>query len=317
MRFRILTEPQQGATYSDLLKVARTAEEAGYDGFFRSDHYLKIGGGLGVPGPTDAWITIAGLARETSRIRLGTLVSPATFRHPSVLAISVAQADTMSGGRVELGLGAGWFVEEHQAYGIPLREPVGRFAVYSEYIEIVTGLWRTPHGEVFNFDGEHFQLSGAQAPPTPAQVPHPPIIVGGTGKQRTPTIAAAFANEYNLIFVDPSRAAECFERVAIAAARRGRPADEIVRSVALIPAVGHRVAERTRRIAAITDSIPGLVDPTDPPEFVLHGSPDEVVDRIGRYRERAGISRLYFEIFDLSDLDQVELLAAEVVPQLR
>ena len=157
MELRVFTEPQQGASYQTQLSVAKAAEQLGYDGFFRSDHYLKMGSGSGLPGPTDAWITLAGLARETERIRLGTLVSPVTFRLPGVLAISVAQVDEMSGGRVELGLGAGWFEQEHTAYGIPF--PENKHALLEEQLAVVTGLWGTPVGETFSFAGEHYQLT--------------------------------------------------------------------------------------------------------------------------------------------------------------
>ena len=146
MDLRIFTEPQQGASYDDQLRVATTAEAAGYDAFFRSDHFLKMGVVSGEPGPTDAWLTIAGLARETSRIRLGTLVNSATFRLPGPLAVAVAQADQMSGGRVELGLGAGWFETEHAAYGIPFPGVRERFDLLEEQLEVITGLWRTLPG---------------------------------------------------------------------------------------------------------------------------------------------------------------------------
>jgi F420-dependent oxidoreductase-like protein len=179
---RIFTEPQQGASYDDLLRVARTAEDAGYDAFFRSDHFLAMGGGPGEPGPTDSYVTLAGLARETSRIRLGTLVTSATFRLPGPLAIAVAQVDAMSGGRVELGLGAGWFEAEHTAYGIPFPGLGERFDRLAEQLEIVTGLWRTPPGERYSFTGAHYTLVDSPALPKPVLSPHPPVIVGGGGK---------------------------------------------------------------------------------------------------------------------------------------
>src|ERR1700754_3430880 len=165
MDFRIFTEPQQGASYDDLLRVARRAEDAGYDAFFRSDHYLKMGHVSGEPGPTDAWLTLAALARETTTIRLGTLVSAATFRLPGPLAIGVAQVDQMSGGRVELGIGSGWYTDEHRAYGIPFPALAERFERYAEQVEIITGLWRTLPGELYNFSGKHYQLVDSPAPP--------------------------------------------------------------------------------------------------------------------------------------------------------
>src|SRR5580658_6436829 len=182
MRLRVFTEPQQGASYDDLLRIARHAEELGFDAFFRSDHYLSMGDGDGLPGPTDAWVTLAALAVETSSIRLGTLMSPVTFRLPGPLAITVAQVDQMSGGRVELGLGTGWFEAEHTAYGIPFPSVSERFDRLEEQLAIVTGLWGTPEGETFSFAGAHYQLADSPGLPKPAQRPRPPVLVGGSGR---------------------------------------------------------------------------------------------------------------------------------------
>src|SRR2546421_350164 len=193
MQLRVFTEPQQGATYDDLLRVARAAEELGFDAFFRSDHYHAMGRGDGLPGPTDAWVTLAALARETSRIRLGTLLTSATFRLPGPLAIAVTQVDAMSGGRVELGLGAGWFDREHEAYGIPFPPVAERFDRLEEQLTIVTGLWETPVGERFSFAGRHYTVERSPALPRPVQQPRPPVIVGGHGAKRTPALAARFA----------------------------------------------------------------------------------------------------------------------------
>lgn len=314
MELRILTEPQQGATYTDLLRVAKVAEAAGYGALFRSDHYLKLGDVDGLPGPTDAWTTLAGLARETTRIRLGTLVSPATFRHPSVLAITVAQVDHMSDGRVELGLGCGWFAEEHRRHGIPFPDIKTRFSLYAEQLEIITGFWNTPLGSAYTYHGQHYDLTDSPALPKPLQKPHPPIIVGGGGKT-TAKLAARFADEINLIFVNSQVAAERFNRVMEAAHMQGRAAG-IVRSLALVPAVGRTAAEARRRLDPIRWNIPELIKSPDLPEFILLGSPAEVVDKIGRYREATGASRFYLEILDLSDLDQIELIASQVMPQL-
>ena len=168
MELRIFTEPQQGATYDDLLAVARTAEELGFGAFFRSDHYLGMGT-EGLPGPSDAWVTLAGLARDTSTIRLGTMMTSATFRHPGPLAIAVANVDQMSGGRVELGIGAGWFEQEHTAYGIPFPSTGERFDRFEEQLAVITGLWGTPEGERFSFDGEHYRLVDSPALPKPVQ----------------------------------------------------------------------------------------------------------------------------------------------------
>jgi F420-dependent oxidoreductase-like protein len=307
---RIFTEPQQGASYDDLLRVAKTTEDAGYDAFFRSDHYLKMGDVSGFPGPTDAWITLAGLARETRRIRLGTLVSAATFRHPSVLAISVAGVDQMSGGRVELGIGAGWYDAEHAAYGLELPPVKERFDRYSEQLEIITGLWDTPEGETFSYDGEHFKLVDSPALPKPTQRPRPPVIIGGRGKKRTPELAARFADEFNLPFASTEIANAQFALVDAAAREIGRDPAEIVRSVALVVAVGRDEGEVTKRATAIGRDVEGLK------ESGLAGTPAEVVDTIGQWREKTGVTRLYLQVLDLADLDQIEFIAAEVAPQL-
>ncbi|WP_227985000.1 LLM class F420-dependent oxidoreductase [Nocardia spumae] len=310
MELRIFTEPQQGATYDDLLRVAKVTEDAGFDAFFRSDHYLRMGGVSGLPGPTDAWITLAGLARETSRIRLGTLVTAATFRHPSVLAISVAQVDQMSGGRVELGIGAGWFADEHRAYGIDLPEVRERFDRYAEQLAIITGLWRTPVGETFDFVGKHYELQASPALPKPVQEPGPPVIIGGAGRKRTPALAARYAREFNLPFVDAETAAAQFDRVSAAAEEIGRDPGGIIRSAAQVLCVGRDEDEIARRAKAIGREVDELR------VNGLTGSPAEVVDKIGRYRESTGISRLYLQVLDLSDLAHLELVAAEVAPQL-
>ena len=308
MELRVFTEPQQGATYDDLLAVARAAEDLGYGAFFRSDHYLGMGT-RGEPGPTDAWITLAGLARDTSRIRLGTLMTSATFRHPGVLAISVAGVDQMSGGRVELGIGAGWFEAEHTAYGIPFPGTRERFDRLEESLEVVTGLWRTPDGELFDFDGKHYRLVDSPALPKPVQQPGPPILVGGKGRRRTPALAARFADEFNIPFESVDFTRTQFGRVRDACAAAGRDADSLVYSNALVLCCGRDETEVRRRADAIG---------RDVDELRLHGlagTPAEVVDRLGRYAE-AGSGRVYLQVLDLSDLDHLELVAGEVVPQL-
>jgi F420-dependent oxidoreductase-like protein len=309
--FRIFTEPQQGATYHDLLRVARTAEDAGYDAFFRSDHYLRIGEGSGEPGPTDAWLTLAGLALQTSKIRLGTLVSPATFRLPGPLAISVAQVDQMSGGRVELGMGSGWYAEEHTAYGIPFPPLAERFDRYAEQVEIVTGLWQTPLGQRYSFAGRYYQLTDSPALPKPVQRPHPPLIIGGKGARRTPMLAARFADEFNVPFSSIDQAKIQFDRVSAACAEIGRDPAKVRRSAALVVAVARADDELIRRAAAIGRKVDDLLADG------IAGSPAQAADRLGAWRERTGIDRVYLQLLDLTDLGQIELIAAEVMPQLR
>jgi F420-dependent oxidoreductase-like protein len=308
---RIFTEPQQGATYQDQLRVARAAEDAGYNAFFRSDHYLRIGEGSGEPGSTDAWVTLAGLALQTSRIRLGTLVSPATFRLPGPLAITVAQVDQMSGGRVELGMGSGWYAEEHAAYGIPFPPLAGRFDRYAEQVEIVTGLWRTPPGQRYFFSGRHYQLADSPALPKPVQRPHPPLLIGGTGARRTPMLAARFADEFNVAFSSIETVRTQFDRVDAACTEIGRDPVEIRRSAALVVAVARNSGELARRAEVIGRKVEDLR------ATGIAGSPAEAVDRLGTWRERTGIQRIYLQLLDLTDLDQIELIAAEVMPQLR
>src|SRR3984957_11517594 len=197
MRLRIFTEPQQGASYATLRRVAKATEDLGFDAFFRSDHYLKMGSGSGEPGPSDAWATLAGLAVETSRIRLGTLVTSATFRYPGPLAVAVAGIDEMSGGRVELGIGAGWYGSEHAAYGIPFPPTRERFDRLAEQLAIITGLWETPAGERFSFAGKFYPVTDSPALPKPVQRPHPPVLIGGEGARRTPPLTARDADEDN------------------------------------------------------------------------------------------------------------------------
>jgi F420-dependent oxidoreductase-like protein len=307
---RIFTEPQQGASYDDLLRVARTAEDAGFDAFFRSDHFLAMDA-PGDPGPTDSYVTLGGLARETSRIRLGTLVTSATFRLPGPLAIAVAQVDAMSGGRVELGLGSGWFEAEHAAYGIPFPGLGERFDRLTEQLEIVTGLWTTPLGERYSFSGAHYTLVDSPALPKPVQSPHPPVIVGGGGKRRTPALAARFAAEFNVPFMPLDGAVAQFERVDAACAEIGRDPAELVRSVAHPVCVGRDDAEVARRAAAIGRKVEDLA------ALPTAGTVSHVVDEIGTWRERTGATRFYLQVLDLADLDHLELIAAEVAPQLR
>ncbi|WP_435769545.1 LLM class F420-dependent oxidoreductase [Nocardioides sp. SYSU DS0651] len=312
VELRVFTEPQQGATYDDLLAVARTAEELGFGAFFRSDHYLHMSGD-GLPGSTDAWTTLAGLARDTSRIRLGTLMTSATFRHPGVLAIQVAQVDQMSGGRVELGIGAGWFTQEHTAYGIPFPDTKERFERYAEQLELITGIWATPTGERYDFSGAHYQLTDSPALPKPAQSTGlrggPPILVGGLGKKKTPALAAAYADEFNLPFVDEETTEAQFRRVREAAERIGRDPATLTWSNALVLCVGQDEAEIARRAEAIGREVDELR------ANGLAGTPDEVVDKIRRY-EALGAQRVYLQVLDLSDLDHLRLVAAEVMPHV-
>lgn len=307
--FRVFVEPQQGASYADQLAVARTAEQAGYSAFFRSDHYLAMAGD-GLPGPTDSWVTLAGLARETSSIRLGTMVTSATFRHPGPLAISVAQVDEMSGGRVELGLGAGWFEAEHKAYAIPF-PPLGeRFDRLTEQLEILTGLWTTPTGETFDYSGTHYSIADSPALPKPAQSPRPPIVIGGRGAKRTPALTARFADEFNIPFVPLDELTTQYARVAAAVEDAGRAKDSLTYSAAFVVCVGRDDAEIARRAAAIGREVDEMR--SNSPTV---GTPAEVVDKLGPFLE-AGVERVYLQVLDMSDLEHVEFFAEQVIPQI-
>ena len=308
MELRVFTEPQQGATYDDLLRVARAAEDLGFGAFFRSDHYLGMGT-EGLPGPTDAWVTLAGLARETSMIRLGTLMTSVTFRYPGPLAISVAQVDQMSGGRVELGIGAGWFEAEHTAYGIPFPDTRERFDRLEESLTVVSGLWTTPPGDRFDFDGRYYPVVDSPALPKPVQSPRPPILVGGKGKVRTPALAARFADEFNIPFESLEASRAIFGRVREACTAAGRDPASLTYSNALVLCCGRDEAELSRRARAIGREVDELR------ANGLAGTPDEVVDKIGRYGE-AGAERVYLQMLDLSDLDHLELVADKVMPQV-
>lgn len=305
---RVFVEPQQGGTYDDQLAVARAAEDLGFDGFFRSDHYLKMGGVSGLPGPTDAWLTLAGLARETSTIRLGTLLTSITFRHFGPLAISLAQVDQMSGGRLDVGIGAGWYEDEHTAYGIPF-PPVGeRFERLEDTLGALEAFWSAPEGETVTLKGQRIDVVDSPGLPKPAQQ-KPPVIVGGHGKRRTPALAARFADEFNVPFADVETVAGQYRRVDLACADRGREPSEIARSAALVLCCGRDEAQIARRAGAIGREVDELR------ANGAAGSPAEVVDKIGQYAE-IGARRIYLQMLDMSDLDHLELVASEVARQL-
>lgn len=303
LSLRIFTEPQQGATYDDQLAVAQRAEALGFDAFFRSDHYLKQGDVSGSPGPTDAWVTLTGLARETSRIRLGTLMTAATFRFPGPLAISVAQVDAMSGGRVELGIGAAWFDDEHRAYAIPF-PPLGeRFERFEEQLAIITGLWGTPEDETFTYEGRHYSVIDSPALPKPVQRPRPPIIIGGAGLKRTPRLAATYADEFNGMFTPVDRLAADYERIDRACEAIGRDPATVVRSVAATVCIAADQAELARRAERIGRPLDDLR------AAGVAGLPDEAADKLAAYR-KAGATHIYLQVLDLSDLDHLDVIAS-------
>ncbi len=298
---RIFTEPQQGASYDTLLAVAQHAESLGFGAFFRSDHYLKMGSASGLPGPTDAWLTLAGLARETTTIRLGTLVSPVTFRSPGLTAISVAQVDQMSGGRVELGIGAGWYRQEHDAYafGFP---PVGeRFDMLTDQLAIITGLWNTAEGGTFSYSGRRHSVTDSPGLPKPVQRPVP-IVIGGGGPKRTPALAAQYAAEFNTPFGSLDDFTAQRARVLAACEQLGRAVPPVF-SAALVLCVGDTEAVVVRRATAIG---------REPDELRLNGvagTLDEAAATLHRWHE-AGAERIYLQVLDLTDLDHLDLAAS-------
>lgn len=306
MKLRIFTEPQQGASYDQLLAVALAAEEAGFDGFFRSDHYLKMGDVDGLPGPTDAWITLGALARDTSRIRLGTLVSPVTFYRPGPLAVAVAQVDAMSNGRLEFGLGTGWYGAEHTTHGLAFPSLGQRFDMMEEYLEQITGLWAVPPGETFNHEGRFHSFTDAPGLPKPAQQPGPPIIIGGRGPRRTPALVADYAAEYNQPFVAVDDIGPAADRVRAACVAIDRDPDEVILSAALVLCLGSNEAEVQRRADAIGRESDELRTNG------AAGTVDEVLTKLDTYAA-AGCQRLYLQVLDLSDLDHIALAGRELV----
>ncbi|HUI49701.1 MAG TPA: LLM class F420-dependent oxidoreductase [Acidimicrobiia bacterium] len=309
MRLRIFTEPQQGATYDQLLAVARDAERLGFDAFFRSDHYQRIGAGDPGPGSTDAWMTLAAIARETTRIRLGTLVTPVTFRFPGPLAIQVAQADSMSGGRVELGLGAGWYDGEHASYAIPFPSTGDRFSMLEEQLEIVTGLWATAAGQNYSFRGAHYSVVDSPALPKPLQRPGPPIVMGGWGTKRTPRLAARFAAEFNMPFAPVSYFREGCDHVRAACEAIGRDPATMKFTVATVVCAGSDEAEVRRRAVASGQ------DPDSVRASGAAGAPDEVVERILEYG-REGAEAVYLQYHTLDEPEHLELIGSEVLTRV-
>jgi F420-dependent oxidoreductase-like protein len=300
-------EPRHGAAYTQILTLAKATDEAGFDAFFRSDHLFGVDPTDPEYRPTDCWTTLAGLARDTSRIRLGTLVTAATFRQPGLLAAIVATVDEMSGGRIELGLGTGWYQREHEAFGIRFPSTGERFDRLAEQLEIITGLWLTEPGAAkgFSFAGKHYTVEENRTPPRPTQRPHPPIIVGGTGPKRTPAIAARFATEFNGALSDDLRAT--FARFDRACEQIGRDPTQAGHSGVIPVACGTTQAEVDRRAAVMGSELIR--------RHAAIGSPELVADRVDQMR-KAGADTIYFHIYDIEDLDHIALLGAEVLRKM-
>jgi alkanesulfonate monooxygenase len=314
IELRIFVEPQQGASYERQLAVAQLAEQLGFGAFFRSDHLLAIGGQPteatgGLPGPTDSWVTLGAIARETSTIRLGTMVTSATFRLPGPLAVAVAQVDDMSNGRVEFGIGAGWYDDEHVAYGVPFPTTRERFDRLEEQLEIITGMWQCPVDSQFSFEGQHYTVIGSPALPKPVQPGGPPVIIGGWGAKRTPALAARFAHEFNVPFSPVSAFADQCTKVRDACIKARRDPETMTFSVAQVVCCGESEDEIGRRAGVIGRSVDDLRT------NAIAGTPSEVLDSIAAYAE-AGAQRVYLQVLDMTDLDHVSLLGEQVLKLL-
>jgi alkanesulfonate monooxygenase len=305
---RIFTEPQQGATYDQLRTIAKTAEECGFGAFFRSDHVLKMGDGTGTPEVTDAWITLAGLARDTETIRLGTLVTPVTFRPVGSLAVTVAQVDHMSGGRVEVGLGAGWYDDEHQGFGLAFPPVRTRMDMLDDQVSILQGLWSTPPGETFALEGATTSVRIAADTVRPQQRPGPPIILGGGAKPRSALLAATYAGEYNVGFQSIKDTREVHDRIRSTCEKTGCDPASIVYSAAQVVCCAEDEEALARRAKTIGR------EPAELRENGLAGTPEELIDKLGKYAE-AGVDRFYLQVLDITDLDQLRLIAEQVMPQ--
>jgi F420-dependent oxidoreductase-like protein len=315
MQVCLMIEGQEGVTWEQWVALADACERGGIEGLFRSDHYLSIREDVDL-GSLDAWTTLAGLAARTERIRLGTLVSPATFRHPSVVAKSVATVDHISNGRVELGLGAGWFEPEHHAYGFPFPDTSTRLDMLAEQLEIITRQWTE---DSFDFRGRAYQLEGLTARPRPVQQPHPPVIVGGSGGRKSIALAARWANEYNTLFVNVEECRARRQTVEQAWEGAGRDPTTTRLSLMLTCIVARDKAELRERAARLlkwrdrNDDVDGFIREHAANHLV--GLVDEVVDKLHRFAE-VGVDRVMLQHLIHDDLDMVELIAQEIVPNV-
>jgi F420-dependent oxidoreductase-like protein len=312
MRLALMIEPQQGLSYADQLSIARRAEAAGFEALFRSDHYQSFPGPAGRP-TTDAWTVLAGLARETERIRLGVLVSPVTFRHPGNLVKVVTTVDEMSGGRIELGVGTGWHEDEHRQLGLPYPEMRERAEMLEEELEVIRGLWTAPDG--WGFTGRHVTVQDACFHPKPVQRPHPPLIVGSGGSPRSMRMAVRHADEFNLSGAAPARVRATFERLDAIARDAGRDPATIVHSAMAGVLVGRDAAEVARRQGALLEALRPDADEAyldeRRPRWII-GALDEARAQLRAFAE-AGCERLMLQDFLPRDLEMIDLLGRELV----
>lgn len=317
MRFAMMIEPQQGMSYEDILQTALTAEEAGFETFFRSDHYLSFPE-PGMP-TTDAWSTLAGLTRDTTSIGLGVLVSPVTFRLPGPLAKTVATVDEMSNGRVEVGLGAGWHEDEHRQFGIPF-PPIGeRLKMLDEQAAVLRGLWNGKTG--WSFQGEHYQVENAHFVPQPPQSAtkrRPHLIMGGEGRRRSCEMAAHYADEYNVVFASPERAKTAIGGMKRACDLIGRDPGELVYSAlcgVLIAENSESFEKRkVRQNAVLGSEAIGVEPPAERAKRWILGTPEKALERIAEL-EDVGIERIVLHNYLPGDLDMIRILGKEIIPQ--
>jgi len=310
MRVALMIEGQEDVTWEDWAALAETCERSGIEALFRSDHYLSVSGAY-ERGALDAWATINALAAGTSTLRLGTLVSPASFRHPSVLARMVTTADHVSGGRVELGLGTGWSEVEHTANGFPFLPMRERMDVLAEQLEIIhDGHWGTGP---FGFHGKHYTLKDLDARPKPVQRPHPPLIMGGMAGPRAARLAARYADEYNTVMATLEEIAE--RRAAIVAACERAEREPIPFTVMTTALIGADEADVARRAQDLATWRGEPVDLDAVRDTWIAGTVEQVVERLRTY-EAAGVQRIYLQHLVHRDLDTVELIGREVVPAL-
>jgi F420-dependent oxidoreductase-like protein len=315
MEICLMIEGQEGVGWDQWVALARACEEHGLHGLFRSDHYLSFDA-PSERGALDAWTTLAALAAVTERIRLGTMVSPVTFRHPASLAKAATTVDHASSGRVELGMGAGWFEREHEAFGFPFPSNAERLDLLGEQVEIVHRLWDRDEPEV-SFAGSHYRLEAVSALPRPVQEPHPPLILGGGAGPRSAGLAARWADEYNVHSRSPEDARAARDRLASACASIDRDADELRLSLMTGTVVGADRAEVERRASALMEregasgDVRAFIEERRSEQLL--GTVDQVLERLGAYA-RAGVQRVLLQHLVHDDLEMVELIGREVVP---
>jgi len=317
VRVCLMIEGQEGVTWEQWLALAKACERGGFEALFRSDHYVSFGH-PSEWGALDAWATLCALAASTERIRLGTLVSPVTFRHPSQLAKSVVTADHASGGRIELGMGAGWFEGEHRAYGFPFPPVAERYSMLEEQVEIVHRLLDRDPAPV-TFEGAHYRLAACPSLPKPVQDPHPPLILGGDAGPRAARLAARWADEYNVNGVAPDEVRRGRDRLNVACESLGRDPSTLVLSLMTTTLIGSDEKDLEARVARLLARRGDTGDPASylaglGPERIV-GTPERVIEQLAAYAE-AGVQRVMLQHLLHDDLDAVALIGERIIPQV-